>query len=135
MKLRIWVSRWNAFAYAWSIHASGFVSIQKDQLSVLVPWNIVDHGSIYIEEWTGLVDIDDNEIYKQDIVQPMEEDFNNDGELEWMKEEQGPMVIDTIGWNCGCCRSIYGFVFPRIQHSDWSYKVIGNIHQNPELVP
>lgn len=47
-------------------------------------------------------------------------------------------VIAYGKWNCGCCWGVYGFAAvhgPEIRDSERNLEVIGNIYDNPELVP
>lgn len=82
-----------------------------------------EHERIVIEQFTGLKDKNDKEIYEGDIVKCAND---SQGVFVW-SQKMGMWRIDTTQTIDGWAHPIEGF------DSD-SLEIIGNIHENPELL-
>lgn len=91
-----------------------------------------DDGDIYrvnddtVGQYTGLEDADGREIYEGDILQKRDE-------LAWRTVDRG-----VVFWHSGECRWCVemcdGLVFSFTSRKSNTWRVIGNIHDNPELL-
>lgn len=83
-----------------------------------------------IEQYTGLTDKNDKKIFEGDIVKYYS---------SYSKKLTGESAVVCYGnFNCTCCKGVYGWSFGRHEEGDirnhMNYVVIGNIHDNPELL-
>lgn len=129
IKFRAWSNELEQYFYApsdsWSL-------VFHDTGNLIQMWcsdGLVDEIPVdVIEQFTGLTDKNGNEIYEGDIVK------NDTSDLTEVR-----FYIEDIG-SCGCCYSVFdgsGFAAFDDNYSGFyltECEVIGNIHQNPELL-
>ncbi len=80
-----------------------------------------------VGQFTGLTDKNGVKIFEGDVLR-----YYSD----YMREFMGDLCIARYGeFNCSCCEGVYGWFFEGgdIREHD-SHVVIGNIHDNPELM-
>lgn len=78
------------------------------------------------QQFTGLKDRDDNEIYEGDIVEYTDEDGT---------KEVGEVLMFRYEWGLDNDKGFHPFVY-QVQRADVDYhRVLGNIYENPELLP
>lgn len=111
IKFRQWLPREQIFHY-W-----GFVDTDSAFTNpVSVNYSIKSPH----EQYTGLKDKNGKEIYEGDIVH-----------IDWYDVRYIP-VIDVVEWNNETAS--YDFGCGATSEVKWSHEVIGNIHQNPDLI-
>ena len=81
-------------------------------------------------QYTGLTDKNGKKIFEGDIVKYYS---------SYSKKLTGESAVVCYGnFNCTCCKGVYGWSFGRHEEGDirnhMNYVVIGNIHDNPELL-
>ena len=91
------------------------------------PWRGYTVHEESIGQYTGLKDMNGKRIFEGDIVRyysTYREEFTGDN-----------CVVEYGVFNCSCCDGVYGWEFKDgdIRCFD-DYEVIGNIHDNPELL-
>ena len=121
IKFRGWHERLNKWVYGYYTHCGKLHLIHIDKT---YKTGTVEHGGAYevdpatVGQFTGLTDKDDNEIYEGDIV------AWNDGT---------PPSPSAVRWD-----SYYGyFVIMEsliLGHACKTIRVIGNVHDNPDLL-
>ena len=103
----------------------GDVLIYENSAQIWETINGRKHNSVVsletIGQYTGLTDKNGNKIFEGDIVNEydMPEKISNTGIVKWSNM--------FVGWHISQTRSMYC-------HECMSYEVIGNIHDNPELL-
>lgn len=82
-----------------------------------------------IMQYTGLKDKNGKEIYEGDIVK-IDGEFRDKeiGKVEWI-DNQANYLITWIKIGCKCAET-----FGNIEYTRNQFEVIGNIHENPELL-
>ena len=126
---------------AWDIKNNHYVNVHRlilDQFGAIDYADVVYNGKLYklypseviIEQYTGLEDKNDKEIYEGDIVKTKSPDMPNFNAGAIVMQQQMYLIINTPTYND-----------PRHSHSetlgyycDTECEVIGNIHENPELL-
>ena len=107
---------------AWGININEYMGISNDPSNVInILGELINSRTWIIEQYTGLKDKNGKEIYEGDIV-----DYNDGGECMGVVEYDAPIFIlnDERFENLG---SLFLKGAPH-------QKVIGNIHENPELL-
>ncbi len=105
------------------------VSFRTPSLIDNVPF---DH--IFLMQYIGIKDKSGKEIYEGDILQYQAEGW----EVSLGCVPVSNILIESkMGESCGCCRIVLGWNLDDCSSKDISneFKVIGNIHDNPELIP
>ena len=108
---------------AWTTYAVGMFRWEDPGQAQIIAWHLcgecVDMGIVSIMQYTGLKDKNGKEIYEDDIVK-----FTSAG-----KEYQRPVV-----WNPAGMWSIDWSGTPNQGPLRNEYEVVGNIHENSDLI-
>ena len=83
--------------------------------------DLLENGELIAEQYTGLKDKNGKEIYEGDIVSGHNPYYIGTFEIAWRE--------DKAGW-FGFAKDDYTWPLYNMEHP----KVIGNIHENPELL-
>lgn len=87
----------------------------------------VDVDPDTVGQYTGLTDMNGTKIFEGDVLR-----FYSDYTDEFMGD---PCIARYGEFNCTCCEGVYGWYFEGGDIRDHDvYVVIGNIHDNPELM-
>lgn len=108
----------------WSIHGKDMIdwnSINQDHLHDYLS---LDEDIVIPMQFTGLLDKNGNEIYEGDIIKSTTDFYNVKKERTTIIEWNNDIENDSFGCPITAGYSILGY--------DW--EIIGNIHENPELV-
>ena len=129
IKFRIWddeKKEWLGGSDDYVLYYYGF-HLVDEAMTVKTPpqweWTL-DEGMV-VEQYTGLEDNNGKEIYEGDIL---EDDYDH--------------AVGMVKYgihNCACCHSVYGFSTVDqngeiVEMSLVDAEVVGNIHENPELL-
>lgn len=126
------------WVYGSLVQAPGFVGIiERDEERYDYPYmdsttGCIDGNACIVDpdtvgQYTGLTDKNGTRIFEGDVLR-----YYSD----YMREFMGDPCIARYGeFNCSCCDGVYGWFFEGgdIREHD-SHVVIGNIHDNPELM-
>ena len=105
-------------------HTSGVCILDNDTLHTVV--------SDTVGQFTGLLDTAQKEIYEGDIVVVKEDGKESRHIVRYMDDEDYPafdLVPESMSW----CGEFNGLSYCMI-HMDAAIYVIGNVHDNPELL-
>lgn len=105
IKFRVWDDTKKAWVKKFMIDPNGRIEV----------FLINDPNNLTLSQYTGLKDVNGVEIYEGDFIKC---------------GETIQLVDSKLDWNCGCCGSVYGYWMESIDCN----LVIGNIHENPELL-
>jgi len=140
IKYEAWVPDANEMHTVEAIHFDGNGDVESVDFGEAVQWSEEDGGSgfsrpgsmVILRQFTGLTDKNGKEIYEGDIVQTWGEyDHGSDVPSETF-EEAMPIIFNDGQWWWG---DGIGNSCPLNEFDDPEYiEVIGNIHQNPELL-
>lgn len=83
-----------------------------------------------IEQYTGLKDKNGKKIYEGDIIEVVDV---HDGDDECWEQPYGPAIPQEVKWDEERLRWSFGGC-RRILYAPEDFEVIGNIHENPELL-
>ena len=107
----------------------GFVVSDYDSIIKLDEYGWTEHGVDCVEQYTGLKDKNGKEIYEGDIV---EEDIEvGDDDIDGEYRYQVVWDEETLCWSLS---PNYGAIHKDLWETNLSREVIGNIHENPELL-
>jgi uncharacterized phage protein (TIGR01671 family) len=111
----------------------------KRQFAIALPQNgfAVKVDSDTVGQFTGLLDVNGKEIYEGDILKEWEKGNTRYGDWERILgsvvyEKKSIGANTYIGWYTMCPED--GFYSHLNTHSLYKIEVIGNIHDNPELL-
>lgn len=126
IKFRFWhLAEKKMIDWFW-ITQNAWNSFRGDQpISLLFDFLTVKKDQVVIQQFTGLQDCDEKDAYESDIIQ----------------DETGNIYIIT--WSDECYSGKWGWEALSVDGSneqyfyggiDFEFKIIGNIHENPELL-
>ena len=125
LKFRVWSKKQKTYDYKYPFNVSGSFYIAQNGVLLSDYGNVitpeVKQNDFVIERFTGLRDKNDHMIYEGDIVS----EHNGDLKGVVKQAEDGQWIIYWDNIPDG--RSVL------FEHSNFC-KVIGNIHENPELL-
>ena len=105
---------------AWYTHRNSFYVYGAEAIRMLIA---KPNGSdVVIEQYAGLKDKNGVEIYEGDIVRQQMRFTETNGIIFW-QEEKARFAIN-----------LDGFITTITKQQEMSYEVVGNIHNNPELL-
>nr|WP_321315007.1 YopX family protein [uncultured Ligilactobacillus sp.] len=123
-RFRAWDKKNNTYYNPLNIKVNGLTLTIKDNVGTFDMFaHDLELSSIVIEQCTGLKDKNGKLIYEGDILQSTDEWFHEKYKVKWDREfSQFTLIgINTINVS-------FGIIDPD------SLEVIGNIHENPELL-
>lgn len=136
LKFRAWDKDLKRYFYDIAVYPNNVAAIQRHNIESMMleaeygatHWTELDENAV-IEQYTGLKDKNGKEIYEGDIIQE-EIDFNSkmtDGVFTYVVEWDS----DTL---CYGLRGNDNSIHDELWEVNTSVEVIGNIHENPELL-
>ncbi len=130
LKFRVWDKRTNCFLpdycrFGLSTSSKGFLDL-----------NELFEENYILNQFTGLTDKNKKEIYEGDIVKWIIKPLNLRYEEEWEEwEKQGSIMENYIQKVEYLGAYIKPFIeSPFVPYSSKTCEIIGNIHENPELI-
>lgn len=124
---------------AWNIQTKTMIDLQActqlvtDLGGLYLPTN---DDNVIIQQFTGLSDKNGKDIYEDDIISYKFTDM-----AKRDREYRGPVVysppyfhINLIRWFDGVEETGSPLWFERLGRAKWDLEIIGNIHENPELL-
>lgn len=130
IKFRAWVRQAKEMIPVDSIYFDGFGGFELSGCG----YHDMDHLEVDIMQYTGLKDKNGKEIYEGDIVEY--KDYSNGAIISFSGEDKQPRrrgVIELLNLFLGILLTGCGFLKTE-QDTEKKLEVIGNIHENPELL-
>lgn len=134
LKFRVWSEDQKTYDYKFPYNSIGdfYVSTRgkvfSDFGNTVAPE--VRQEAFIVEQYTGLKDKNGVEIYEGDIIKVVNV---HDGDDECWEQPFGPAIPQEVKWNEELLRWSFGGC-RRILCVPEDFEVIGNIHENPELL-
>ena len=136
IKFRAWDKSQEIMSYPFDL----FEILGLDDGTLYVPGPLGDHElggeNVVLMQFTGLKDKNGREIYEGDVVRCLDTYDKDDIEENWRGE------VKFGRFNCHCCDGIFGFYIDggnirQLEETPSVYEieVIGNIYENPDLIP
>ena len=98
------------------------------------PFEKYDWEILSIDRWTGLTDMADEEIYENDITKPMDTEGITFASHILFRNGCFGYVVDRSGEFIPLGRNHSYFDLPNDSHKSHELKVIGNAHEQPNLI-
>jgi uncharacterized phage protein (TIGR01671 family) len=134
LKFRAWHPEWKRFVYFdqlhlfWDTHAGGYRLVSNQETNET--YCQFDPSQVTIQQFTGLKDKNEQEIYEGDILQIPDEEVENCvrspyGHV-WFGEHSAEYMVSY--------NHLYSEVADQLWNRNHDSVVVGNIHQNPEFI-
>jgi uncharacterized phage protein (TIGR01671 family) len=123
---------WNGYSMDYKVLAGKLgvfyvEGMSKTDSACLSDANTIYHESTPVMQSTGFTDVNGVEIYEGDLVNfttNFNQKFDHVNEKVWFEEEVGAFVFGEFYYDGN-----HGWLFNQLKN----VKVVGNIHENPEL--